>query len=197
MNICVYGASSSEVDNIYITATEELGEKMALRGHALVFGGGANGMMGAAARGVYRQGGQIIGIAPSFFNVDGVLFENCTEFYYPETMRERKKMLEDKSDAFVISPGGIGTLDEFFEILTLKQLGRHKKPIAVFNVNGHFDDLKSMLEGLAHKKFMSKECLELCPFFSDADSLLDFIENYKSQDIDILKLKHLETDSNN
>ena len=105
-----------------------------MRGHSLVYGGGAKGLMGAAARGVKRQGGHILGIAPSFFNVDGELFEDCDEFLYPDTMRERKKLLEEKSDAFVILPGGIGTCNEFFETLVLRSLGRLAKPIALFNI---------------------------------------------------------------
>ena len=109
----------------------------------LVFGGGAQGMMGAAARGVRDGGGSIIGVAPDFFDVDGVLFPDCTEFIYTKTMRERKQILEDSSDAFIITPGGFGTLDEFFEILTLKQLERHNKAIVVLNVAGYYDNISS------------------------------------------------------
>ena len=119
MNICIYGASSNEIDNIYIKYTEHLGQVMGKRGHNLVFGGGAKGLMGAAARGVVKGGGNVIGIAPSFFNVDGVLFEECSEFIYTDTMRERKLAMEEKSDAFIATPGGIGTFDELFEIKTV------------------------------------------------------------------------------
>ena len=94
MNICVYGASSATIAKSYIDAGEILGEEMAKRNFGLVFGGGANGLMGAVARGVHRFGGKIIGIAPEFFNVDGILFENCTEFIYPQNMRERKQKME-------------------------------------------------------------------------------------------------------
>ena len=90
MKICLYGASSDEIERDYIRRTESLGEKMGMRGHALIFGGGAAGLMGAAARGMTRAGGEIIGIAPSFFNVDGILYENCTQFIYTDNMRARK-----------------------------------------------------------------------------------------------------------
>ena len=97
MRICVYGSSSDLIDKSYITAVEELGRKMAERKIGLVFGGGACGLMGAAARGVYSGKGEITGVAPTFFQVDGVLFEKCSEFIYTETMRERKKIMEERS----------------------------------------------------------------------------------------------------
>ena len=191
MNICVYGASSNIIDDVYIKATEDLGEKMAARGHGLVFGAGAEGVMGASARGCERGGGKIIGIAPGFFNVDGMIFENCTELIRPETMRERKKMLEEMSDAFIMAPGGIGTFDEFFEIITLKQLSRHTKAIAIFNVNNYFDDLLKMMEKGIKEDFIKEECRDLYKVFDNIDEMLDYIENYKAVDMDILNLKNI------
>ena len=117
MNICIYGASSAELEQIYYEKTEELGRMMSKRGHGLVFGGGTTGMMGAGARGVDAEGGYILGIAPRFFDKPGVLYENCSEFIFTETMRERKKLLEERSDATIVTPGGIGTYEEFFEML--------------------------------------------------------------------------------
>lgn len=192
MNICIYGASSNLIDKTYITATEELGEKMGKKGHTLVYGGGANGLMGAAARGFVKGGSKVIGVAPSFFQVDGVLFEKCSEFIYTETMRERKKIMEDRADAFVMTPGGVGTYDEFFEMLTLKQLGQHKKPIAVFNINGFYDKLTEMLENAVEQKFMTRKCLELAPVFSDADELIEYLENYTDDNYDFSVLKKVE-----
>ena len=191
MNICIYGASSNIIDDVYIKACEELGAEMAKRGHGLVFGAGDDGVMGASARGVYSQKGKIIGIAPSFFNVDGMIFENCTELIRPETMRERKKMLEEMSDAFVVAPGGIGTFDEFFEILTLKQLSRHTKAIAIFNVNHYYDELLGMMEKGMSEDFIKEECRDLYKVFDDIDDMLDYFENYEAVDMDILKLKNI------
>ena len=124
MKICVYGAASSEIDKSFVEAGEELGRKMAQRNIGLVFGGGRNGMMGAVARGIAQNGGDILGISPKFFveNNAEISFPGCTEFIHTDTMRERKRLLDEKSDAFIITPGGIGTFDEFFEILTLKQV---------------------------------------------------------------------------
>ncbi len=177
MNICLYGASSSSIAKAYINPTEALGEKMADRGHTLVFGGGAAGLMGAAARGAYSHGGKIIGVVPSFLNVDGILFDNCDELIFTDTMRERKQLMEEKSDAFVMTPGGLGTFDEFFEILTLKQLGRHSKPVAVFNINGYFDSLVAQLNNAVYKQFMTPEALELCLFTDNVDKLINYLED--------------------
>lgn len=191
MNICVYGASSNIIDKVYIEATEDLGFKLAKRGHGLVFGAGAEGVMGASARGAEKAGGKIIGIAPGFFNVDGMIFENCTELIRPDTMRERKKMLEEMSDAFIMAPGGIGTFDEFFEIITLKQLSRHTKAIAIFNVNNYFNDLLAMMEKGIKEDFIKEECRDLYRVFDNADEMLDYIENYKAVDMDILNFKNI------
>lgn len=189
MNICLYGASSNEIDKTYIEQTEILGKEIGKRGYSLVFGGGAKGLMGAAARGVHSENGGIIGIAPSFFNVDGVLFEHCSEFIYTETMRERKQILESRADAFVAVPGGIGTFDELFEILTLRQLGQHNKPIALYNINGYYDNLLEMLNTAVKQGFMTNEAKELLPAFSDAKALLDYFENYKPQEHEFSVLK--------
>lgn len=192
MNICLYGASSSAIAKAYVNPTEELGAKIAERGHTLIYGGGAAGLMGAAARGAYSRGGEIIGVVPSFLNVDGILFDNCTELIFTETMRERKALMEQKSDAFIMTPGGVGTFDEFFEILTLKQLGRHSKPIAVFNINGYFDSLIAQLENAVHKQFMNPEIFELFISTDRADRLLDYLENSVSSPTEARIFKNLK-----
>lgn len=176
MNLCLYGASSDNIDPAYLAAAEELGRKLASRGHGLVFGGGAQGLMGAAARGVHAAGGSLVGVAPGFFNVDGVLYPHCTEFIYTDTMRQRKQIMEERADGFVMVPGGIGTYEEFFEMLTLRQLGRHSKPIAILNLQGYYDLLEQMLEQTVEQGFMQPVCRSLYASFSDADALLDYLE---------------------
>ena len=179
MNICIYGASSTQIDQEYIDKIEELGRELASRGHGLVFGGGAQGLMGAAARGFLEKGGQIIGIAPTFFmNVDGILFDRCSQFVYTETMRERKQLMEEKSDAFLVAPGGIGTFEEFFEILTLKQLGRHTKPIIIYNVLGYFDSMRVMMEDAITKGFLKPTCRELYVFVDNPLDVINYLEHY-------------------
>ena len=191
MKICVYGAASSLIDESFVKAGEELGRKMVERGHSLVFGGGRSGLMGASARGVYENGGHILGIAPKFFeeNNPEVSYEYCTEFVYTKTMRERKRLLDENSEAFIITPGGIGTLDEFFEILTLKQLGTHNKAIVIFNVNGYYDNMLKMMEVSIEQKFITTDCVELFKVASTVDETLEYIENYDPTDIDLSKVK--------
>ncbi|MDD6735823.1 MAG: TIGR00730 family Rossman fold protein [Clostridiales bacterium] len=189
MNICVYGASSDLIDKSFIEAAEDLGREMAKRGHALIYGAGAGGVMGGTARGVAEGGGKIIGIAPSFFNVDGMIYENCTELIRTETMRSRKELMEQRSDAFIMAPGGIGTFDEFFEMLTLKQLSRHTKAMTVLNVNGYFDDLMKFIKHAIKENFIKQECEELYKVFEDPGKLLDYIEDYKPVDMNILRFK--------
>lgn len=191
MNICVYGASSRTLDETYLKGGKELGREMAKRGHTLVFGGGDHGMMGAAAKGIKENGGKAIGVAPTFFNTGDILCKSCDEFIYTETMRERKQIMEDKSDAFIALPGGIGTFEELFEILTLKQLGRHSKPVAIFNINGYYDSIKDMFEKAVRENFMTKGCLELYGIFGTAEEVLDYIENYKSEECDLSTFKNI------
>ena len=178
MQICVYGASSATLDASYLEAGRRLGRVLAQRGHSLVFGGGDSGLMGAVARGVKELGGRITGVAPRFFHVDGKLYAQCDELIATETMRERKQCMEDLADAFVMTPGGIGTFEEFFEILTLRQLGRHQKAIAVLNTNGYFSETLQMLNRAAREHFMTPACNELYRVFDEPEELVPYLEDY-------------------
>ena len=191
MNICVYGASSDAIDKKYIIQGEHLGEEMVKRGHNLVYGGGACGMMGAVARGVTRGGGEIVGVAPLFFKVDGVLYDKCTEFIYTETMRERKQIMEDRADAFIVTPGGIGTYEELFEILTLKQLDRHQKAIVFLNTDGYYDLVAELMQRTSDLGFMKPASLELYKFCDTVEETLDYLEGYIPPEIEIEEMKHL------
>ncbi len=173
MKICIFGASGSELDPAFFVDAYELGRLIAVGGHTLVFGGGQNGLMGACARGAAEQGGEIIGIAPRFFDEPGILFTGCTQLIYTETMRERKARMEEMSDAFVVLPGGIGTFEEFFEILTLKQLGQHAKAIVMLNTLGYYDDMLRLLEKAADGRFMSRQCLQLFRLSSTPGEAMD------------------------
>lgn len=179
MQICVFGAASKTIDKKYLDAVENMGEFLAKRGHNLVFGSGCTGSMGAAARGFRKGGGKTHGVIPEFFKEDLHDFVdwNCDEMTYTETMRERKAVMEELADAFVITPGGSGTFEEFFEILTLKQLGRHRKPIAVYNIDGYYDKLEDMLEYSIETEFIKPNCRVLYKYFTDLDEMLHYLEN--------------------
>ena len=157
MNICLYGSGSRKIDKTYTDAAYDLGCEMALKGHTLVFGGGDTGMMGACARGVHDNDGKSIGIAPEWIGKFEPLCDDCSDFIYVDTMDERKNEFVKNSDAFIISPGGIGTLDEFFEIITLKKLKQHDKEIIVYNINGFYDKMLEMIDEMGEKGFLYKQ----------------------------------------
>jgi len=175
MNICIYGASSDRLDSIFFDEAEKLGLLIAESGNTMVFGGGQTGLMGACARGVHKLGGKIIGIAPRFFDEPGILDKNCSEFLFTNTMRERKQLMEDKSDAFIALPGGIGSYEELFEILTLKQLGKHAKPIALLNTDNYYLPLFALLENTVKRGFMSEKCLEIFKLCDTPEEALEHV----------------------
>lgn len=178
MRICVYGAASPTIDPEYIELVEQMGKALALRGHSLVFGGGGNGLMGAAARGVRSGGGYILGVIPKFFDEENVeeICDFCNELIEPDTMRQRKQIMEDNADAFIVVPGGIGTFEEFFEILTLKQLCRHNKPIAIYNLKGYYNEMNTVMQMAIEKNFVRENCLDLYRTTDSLDELFKYIE---------------------
>ena len=161
MNICVFGASSDRIDPAYFDAAQELGALIARGGHRLVYGGGREGLMGACARGVLLEGGRPLGVAPYFFDEPGILMKEECDFVFTDTMSQRKARMEAEADAFIALPGGIGTYEEFFEALTLKQLGRHRKPMALLNTLGYYDGFDTLLRETAMRGFMSDSALGL------------------------------------
>lgn len=178
MNICVFGSSSEKINKEYLMSAESLGRTIAQNGDTLVFGAGKYGVMGAAARGASAEGGKIIGVTPRFFEEIDVIYDKCTELIYTETMRERKAIMEDKSDVFVICAGGIGTFEEFFEVLTLKQLHRHSKPIIIYNVDGYYNSMLAMLQNAVDKEFMSDECNRLYTIAETEEQIFEQIKDY-------------------
>ena len=189
MKICVFGASSRDLEQGYFDEAFALGAELARRGHTIVFGGGASGLMGATARGAKSQGGRLIGIAPKFFDEPGILDKDCDEMIFTETMSERKKAMEDMSEAFITLPGGIGTFEEFFEALTLKQLGRHAKAMAVLNTLGYYDALEAMAQRAVDERFLTADGKDLYAMFTDVGELVSYVENYHAEPEEIWKDK--------
>jgi uncharacterized protein (TIGR00730 family) len=179
MKICVFGAAGKSIDEKYIVAVEKMGEALAKRGHSLVFGAGSTGCMGAAERGFRRGGSTVHGVVPEFFKQDLSEFVDwdCDELTLTKTMRDRKMVMEDLADAFIVTPGGAGTFEEFFEVLTLKQLGQHRKPIAMFNVDGYYDSLISTIEYSISLDFIKPKCRTLYKLFDEIEPMIDYIEN--------------------
>ena len=174
MNICLYGSGSRKINKKYTDAAYELGCYIAENNHTLIFGGGDTGMMGACARGVHDKNGKSIGIAPEWIDNFEPLCKNCSEFIYVESMDIRKKEFLNNSDAFIITPGGIGTLDEFFEVITLKKLKKHSKPIIIFNINHFFDKMLDMLNEMSKQGFLykQKEIFKVATTINEIDNYL-------------------------
>ena len=189
MRICVYGASGNHLDPAYFEAARQLGRLLARDGHTLVFGGGASGLMGACAEGAEEGGGEIIGIAPRFFDEPGILFPRCSRFVYTETMAQRKTAMFEESEAFIALPGGIGTFEEFFETLTLKQLGRHGKPMALLNTLDYYAPLSAMLERAAEDGFLSRRCFSLFALCSTPEEALHHVLTEEAPEGDLNRLE--------
>jgi uncharacterized protein (TIGR00730 family) len=144
--VCVYCGSSAGTDPGYVAAATRLGDILAEAGIGLVYGGGSAGLMGALAKAMQERGGEIIGVIPEFLTEKENTFRGATEIVVTRGMHDRKQIMFERSDAFVALPGGIGTLEELVEQLTWAQLGRHRKPILIANINGFWDGLLSLLE---------------------------------------------------
>jgi hypothetical protein len=152
--ICVYCGSSAGQDPGFRAAATRLGELLAAAGIALVYGGGSGGMMGAVATAVQAGGGEVIGVIPGFLTGRENVFRGAREVVVTEDMHERKRIMFERSDAFVALPGGIGTLEELVEQLTWAQLGRHKKPILIANINGFWSGLLGVLDHMDRSGFI-------------------------------------------
>ncbi len=176
--ICVFGSSSSVLDQSYFDAAFELGSLIAQNGWELVFGAGDMGMMGHAARGVKSAGGRMTGVIPEFMNVPGIPFEGCDELIIKDTMRERKQVMEDLADAFITVAGGFGTFEELCEVITLKQLLRHKKPIIILNTNSFFDELIAMFEKTVEQRFAKEESLTVYTVVGTPQEAIEAVKNY-------------------
>ncbi|MCX7749258.1 MAG: TIGR00730 family Rossman fold protein [Clostridia bacterium] len=176
--ICVYSSSSNAIDTVYFEAAEALGREIAIRKDTFLFGGGLTGLMGACAKSVHRHGGKVIGVIPKALNVKGIVYDTCDELIVTEGMRERKGMMDSRSDVFIALPGGYGTLEEILEIITLKQLRYHDKPIVMLNIQGFYDKLLEQFEHIIGEKFAKKECKEIYYVAKDVEEALSYIDAY-------------------
>jgi len=174
--ICLYGAASSRIDDDYVEEVYLLGQEMGKRGFRMIYGAGASGLMGAAARGMTSVGGYVIGVTPRFMHKFEPIFD-CSEIIDTKTMARRKEVMEETADAFIVVPGGVGTFDEFFQILTLKELGQlGNKPIVLFNVNGYYDKLFDMMLHSNEQGFLRPALMSMFHVITDREEALDIIE---------------------
>jgi uncharacterized protein (TIGR00730 family) len=134
--------------------------------------------MGSCARAVHQKNGQVIGIIPEALNEKGIVYEHCDELVVTKGMRERKAVMDERSDAFIALPGGYGTIEEIMEIITLKQLRYHEKPIVILNINGYYDNLLRQFETVISQQFAKPECGELYYVTDDVTAALEYIDTY-------------------
>jgi uncharacterized protein (TIGR00730 family) len=181
--ICVYSSSSDAVDERYFKTARELGKLLGQQNYTLIYGGASIGLMGAVARSVHEYGGKVIGVIPEALSRYDITYEEADHLIVTDTMRKRKALMEEKAGAFIGLPGGFGTLEEIMEIITLKQLQMHSKPIVILNTGGFFDDMINMFERIYREKFAKSMHRQLYFVTADAAEAMDYINRYTPPDM--------------
>ncbi|MHA2252378.1 MAG: LOG family protein [Candidatus Kariarchaeaceae archaeon] len=176
---CVYCSSSSVLSKIYQEDAAKLGDLLFQRDYGLVYGGTNVGLMGIIADTIKSNGGNVIGVIPKIIHDKGITNNNSDELIVTEDLRERKKFMAEKADCFVALPGGFGTLEEVFEVLVLKQLNYHNKPILFLNTGGYYDNLIEFFERLFVDKFAKETYRDYYYFAPTPEAAIAYIENYK------------------
>ncbi|MDW7691911.1 TIGR00730 family Rossman fold protein [Flammeovirgaceae bacterium SG7u.111] len=179
-NICIFCGSSPGKGKTYKKEAKAFGKLLAKNNYRLVYGGGSTGLMGAVADGVIDAGGKVLGVIPEFLIKKEIGHNKIHEMIVTDTMHERKQKMADISDAFIALPGGMGTMDELCEIVTWSQLGLHKKPIGIYNINGFFDLQLMMFDKMVEERFVSEAHRKIMINDYDPVRLLDKLKNYKS-----------------
>jgi hypothetical protein len=179
MRVCVYCSSSSEVDEVYNQAARELGRLIGEKGHTLVYGGCNLGLMGKLGRAVKAAGGRVVGIIPQRLKEYGLAFQQADEMIVVESMAERKALMEKHAEAFVALPGGLGTLDELLQVLTLKQLGFLRGAVVLLNVEGFYELLLAHFEELYAQRFAKPEFRALYHVVAHPAEALEYLEGYQ------------------
>ena len=175
--VTVYCSSSAKIAPEYFEAADHLGRAIAARGWKLVYGGNNVGMMGRLADAVRAANGKVVGITPRLLLDKGIADEKCDELVVTDSIRQRKQLLEERGDAFITLPGGIGTFEEIFEILVARSLEYHDKPIVLLNINGYYDPLLRMMDHAVKERFIRDGVDRLWFVTADVDAALDHIEN--------------------
>lgn len=174
--ISVFCGSSSGNEEVFMTQAILLGRTIARRGYGIVYGGAHVGLMGAVANGALEEGGEVIGVIPEFLKKKELQHQKLSQIHVVDTMHERKALMNKLCDGVIALPGGYGTLEELFEMLTWAQLAIHKKPVGLLNVDGYYEPLIAMSQMMIEKGFLKDEYRNLLLVDSDAEGLLDKME---------------------
>ncbi|TFH37284.1 MAG: TIGR00730 family Rossman fold protein [Anaerolineales bacterium] len=177
--ICVYCGSSDQIDEVFLTAADRMGKALSERGIGLIFGAGRTGMMGRLADAVLAHGGQAIGVIPKIFETPELMHHGLSELHVVDDMHARKAMMMALADAFVALPGGFGTFEELFEVLTWSQIGLHRKPIGVLNVANYFAPLLDLIQHARAQGFIYSEHRQLLISELQPEALLDSLAAYQ------------------
>lgn len=177
-SICVYCGSSDKMPEIYIQAAAELGREIAQRGLRLIYGAGSTGLMGALANAALQAGGEVMGVVPHYFNTPVLTHSKLTHLEVVDTLHQRKARMVELSDAFIALPGGFGTLEEFFEVLTWAQIGLHQKPVGLLNINGYYDLLLALIDQARLQGFIYDEHRALFMVDAHPAKLLNALQNH-------------------
>jgi hypothetical protein len=177
--LCVFCGSSDSVDPAYLAAAADLGRLLAERELSSVYGGGRTGLMGALAQAALAKGGRVVGVLPRFFDTPALAERSLSELELVDSMHERKARMAELADGFIALPGGFGTFEELFEILTWAQIGLHQSPIGVLNVQGYFDPLIELIEHAAAQGFIYGEHRQLLQIESEPGALLERMTAYQ------------------
>ncbi|UHO37478.1 TIGR00730 family Rossman fold protein [Chryseobacterium capnotolerans] len=179
-SITVFCGSSFGSDDIYKEQTFLLGQTLAKQDIQLIYGGSETGLMGTVANGVLSENGKVIGVLPQFLQAKEIAHKNLTELVLVETMHERKTKMNDLCDGVIVLPGGYGTLEEFFEMITWAQLGLHKKPIGILNIDGFYNDLIQLIQNMVDKGFLKQVNKDMLLVSENIDDLLEKMKNYEA-----------------
>jgi len=182
-NITVFCGSSFGTEDIYKKQAFLLGQTFAKQQIQLIYGGADVGLMGTVADGVLSEGGKAIGVLPQFLQSKEIAHKNLTELIIVETMHERKMKMNDLCDGVIVLPGGYGTLEEFFEMITWAQLGLHKKPIGILNIDGFYDDLIKLVQTMVNKGFLKQVNSDMLLISNSIDELLEKMKNYQAPNV--------------
>ena len=180
-SVSIFCGANFNGDPVLKQAAEDLIEVMAAKNVSLIFGGGKVAMMGLLADAMLQRGGKAIGVIPQFLMDKEVGHTGLTEPHIVETMHQRKQLMSDLCDGIIMLPGGFGTLEEFFEVLTWLQLGLHNKPIGILNVNGFYDFLLKQMDVMVEKQFLKPANRELVITSADPVELIHLIENFNAK----------------
>lgn len=183
-SVAIYCGSSAGRDDRYLQHAAEMGRELAARGLTLVFGGGRVGLMGAVADASLAAGGRAVGVIPQFLFDKEVGHTGLTELHVVETMHQRKLLMADLADGFVAMPGGFGTLEELFEVLTWGQLGLHQKPVGVLNTQGFYDGLLSCLDHMVGQGFLRAENRRHLLEDTSATGLLNRLRDFRPGNVE-------------